>query len=134
MIIFVVIALPLSIGNENLLNMESIELKDCSRDMILAVNDALHAMCTKWKLPIVGVLKYGRKRYNEIEKAIPNITPRMLSKELKELEMNGIVIRATHGATVEYQLTKSGESFREVLEAMIHWGLQHRDDIMRGGL
>ena len=53
----------------------------------------------------------------------------MLSKELKDLEVNGIVTRTVYDTipvTVEYQLTKSGESIKNVLDIMIEWGLQHR--------
>ena len=58
----------------------------------------------------------------------------MLSKELKDLEVNGIVTRTvldTSPVSVVYQLTGSGESFRQVLDVMIDWGAQHRQAIMR---
>jgi DNA-binding HxlR family transcriptional regulator len=53
----------------------------------------------------------------------------MLSKELKELELNGIVQRKVYNTipvTVEYNLTSSGKSFKKVLDVMVEWGLQHR--------
>jgi len=53
----------------------------------------------------------------------------MLSKELKELELNGIVQRKVYNTiqvTVEYELTSSGKSFKKVLDVMVEWGLQHR--------
>jgi len=71
-------------------------------------------------------------RFKEIEKSIPKITPRMLSKELKDLEVNGIVVRTVYDeqpVLVEYKLTKSGESFKRVLEVMIEWGLDHRKKV-----
>jgi DNA-binding HxlR family transcriptional regulator len=83
----------------------------------------------KWKLPIIGSLLYGKKRFKELEREIPKITPRMLSKELKDLEVNGIVTRTVYDSipvTVEYELTKSGNSLKTVLEVMVEWGLQHR--------
>ncbi|MBX2914747.1 MAG: helix-turn-helix transcriptional regulator [Cyclobacteriaceae bacterium] len=83
----------------------------------------------KWKLPIIGSLLYGKKRFKELEREIPKITPRMLSKELKDLEVNGIVTRTVYASipvTVEYELTKSGNSLKTVLEVMVEWGLQHR--------
>jgi len=64
-----------------------------------------------------------------MEREIPRITPRMLSKELKDLEMNGIVKRTVHDTipvTVEYELTESGKALNNVLDVMIDWGLQHR--------
>ena len=64
-----------------------------------------------------------------MEREIPRITPRMLSKELKDLEINGIIRRTVHDTipvTVEYELTASGKTLNNVLDVMIEWGLQHR--------
>lgn len=105
------------------------EVKKCSGTFVLAVNDTMNVISGKWKLPIIGSLLYGKKRFKVLEREIPKITPRMLSKELKDLEVNGIVTRTVYDTipvTVEYQLTKSGESFKDVLDVMIEWGLQHR--------
>lgn len=104
-------------------------VKKCSSTFVLAVNDTLNVVNGKWKLPIMGILVFGKKRFRELEREIPNITPRMLSKELKDLEANGIVTRTvlpTMPVTVEYELTKAGHSFGEVLDVMVAWGLQHR--------
>lgn len=112
------------------------QVKKCSTTFVLAVNDTVNVINGKWKLPIIGSLLFGKKRFKELEKDIPKITPRMLSKELKDLEANGIVIRTVYNSTpvkVEYELTESGESFKEVLEVMIKWGLQHRERIIGKG-
>ncbi len=103
-------------------------VKKCSGEFVLAINDTMNVLNGKWKLPIIGSLLYGKKRFKELEREIPKITPRMLSKELKDLEVNGIVIRTVYDTipvTVEYELTKSGNSLNTVLDAMIAWGLQH---------
>jgi DNA-binding HxlR family transcriptional regulator len=109
------------------------QVKQCSASFILAVNDTLNVINGKWKLPIIGSLLYGKKRFREMEREIPKITPRMLSKELKDLEMNGIVIRTVYDTipvTVEYELTKSGYSLKTVLDVMVQWGLLHRKNVM----
>ena len=106
-------------------------VRQCSTLEILAVNDTINVLVGKWKLPIIGVLLFGKKRFNEIEREIPRITPRMLSKELKDLEINGMVKRTsfdTVPVVVEYELTKSGESFSIVLDVMVEWGLKHRQN------
>ncbi|PHN05415.1 winged helix-turn-helix transcriptional regulator [Flavilitoribacter nigricans] len=106
------------------------DIKKCSTTYVLAINDALNVFQGKWKMPIIGVLLFGKKRFKEISHEIPKITPRMLSKELKDLEANGIVKRTvfnTMPVKVEYELTESGQSLHDVLEAMIEWGLDHRD-------
>ena len=106
--------------------------KKCSGTFVLAVNDTMNVISGKWKLPIIGSLIYGKKRFTEMERDIPGITPRMLSKELKELELNGVVTRTVYSTipvSVQYELTRSGESFKKVLEVMVEWGLQHRKTV-----
>lgn len=112
------------------MNEELEKAKRCSGTFVLAVNDTMNVINGKWKLPIIGSLLFGKKRFKELQREIPNITPRMLSKELKDLEVNGIVIRtvfATIPVTVEYELTESGKNIRNVLESMLDWGLRHRE-------
>lgn len=104
-------------------------VKKCPTSYVLAINDTLNAIQGKWKMPIIAVLLFGKKRFKEIEREIPKITPRMLSQELKDLEMNGIVKRTVYDTTpvtIEYEITPSGEQLHDVLEAMIRWGLAHR--------
>lgn len=101
----------------------------CTGEFVLAVNDTMAVLTGKWKLPIIGILSFGSRRFMEMAREIPKITPRMLSKELKDLELNGIVTRTVHDTTpvtVEYELTPSGRSFKCVLDAMVGWGLEHR--------
>lgn len=104
-------------------------LKKCSKAYALAINDTLNVISGKWKLSIIGALSCGNKRFTEIQNSIEAITPRMLSKELKELELNGMISRNifnTKPVTIEYSLTDSGKRFDKVLEEMITWGLAHR--------
>ncbi|RAJ06935.1 HxlR family transcriptional regulator [Chitinophaga skermanii] len=105
----------------------------CESKLVLALNDTLNVISGKWKLPIMASLLSGKKRFSEIERNIPTINPRMLSKELKELEINGIVARKVNDSkpvTVDYELTSSGYAIRPVLEVMINWGMEHRASIM----
>lgn len=106
--------------------------KDCSMEYVLAVNDSINVINGKWKAAIIASLFFGKKRFGELEKGIPKINPRMLSKELRDLEANGIVIRTVYDSvpvTVEYELTNSGRAFRNVLDVMLEWGLQHRKSV-----
>lgn len=105
------------------------QVERCSRNYILAVNDTLNVVSGKWKLPIIASLFDGRKRFKELEDSIDKITPRMLSKELKELELNGILNRIVHSTTpvlIEYELTDSGKNLKTVIDSMVKWGLLHR--------
>lgn len=73
----------------------------------------------------------GTKRFGELSRE-SGISPRILSKELYELEMNQLVSRAvcdTKPATVEYSSTPYSETLKEVIDAMIRWGENHRKKI-----
>lgn len=110
------------------------EAKSCPIQFVLAVNDTLNVISGKWKMPIIGSLLFNKKRFTEIQRNIPKITPRMLSKELKDLEMNGIVKRTVYDSlpvTVEYELTPSAKSLSHVLDTIVEWGINHREENMK---
>ncbi|MCP9770457.1 transcriptional regulator [Lacihabitans sp. LS3-19] len=112
-------------------------IKKCPTSYVLAVRDTLNVFQGKWKMPIIGTLIFGKKRFKEIERELENITPRMLSQELKDLEANGVITRSVYNTTpvtVEYELTQSGKELNGVLEAMITWGLQHRKAYLQESL
>jgi DNA-binding HxlR family transcriptional regulator len=109
------------------------DIKACPVQFILSINDTLNVISGKWKLPIIGSILFGKKRFTDIQRNIPKITPRMLSKELKELELNGMLIRTVYDTIpvgVEYELSKSGKSITEVLDKMIEWGIKHREQVI----
>jgi len=108
------------------------KIKVCSASYVTALTDTQSIISGKWKLAIIGSLFYGKKRFKELEKDILGITPRMLSKELKDLESKGMIARNVYDSipvTVEYELTKSGKSFSEVMDVMVEWGIKHRECI-----
>ena len=101
--------------------------------MILPVRDALDVLSGKWKLPIIISLSFGNKRFNQIAKEIPNITDKMLSKELRDLEMNQLVKRTVYDSVpviVEYSMTNYGKSLEKVIAELGKWGMQHRKRII----
>jgi len=105
--------------------------KACS-NFVLPIRDAIDMINGKWKLPIIGALMFGNKRFKELQRHIPKITPRMLSKELRELEMNQMVKRTVYDTipvSVEYELTKHGRSLQQVMKALHEWGTLHRKKI-----
>ncbi|HLW42637.1 MAG TPA: helix-turn-helix domain-containing protein [Flavobacterium sp.] len=100
----------------------------------LAIRDTLDIVGGKWKLVLISVLRSGKKGFNELSREA-GISPRILSKELQELEMNGLVNREvcnTKPVTVQYELTEYSETLNEVLGAMEKWGYQHRQKIISG--
>jgi DNA-binding HxlR family transcriptional regulator len=108
------------------------EHSECG-DFLRPIRDTLDIISGKWKVPIIGALMFGNKRFKAMERSIPKITARMLSKELKELEDNQLVTRKvydTKPVTVEYELTPYGKSLDKVMREMKLWGEQHRKRIM----
>ncbi len=105
------------------------DIKKCSVQYVLAINDTLNVISGKWKLPIIASLINGKKRFKDLQATINKITPRMLSKELKELELNGIVKRQVYTSTpvlIEYELSASGKKLTDVIDPMVKWGMEHR--------
>jgi len=100
---------------------------------VMAVKDALYVLNGKWKLPLIVALSSGAMRFNDIQRALDGITPKILSKELRELELNEFVERKVFPTTpvsVLYELTPYSRSLDKVLEELKNWGTQHRQRIM----
>ncbi len=108
----------------NMINQES-----CSASFVVALKDALNVINGKWKLAIVCVLLEEQRRFKDIEHLITGITPRMVSKELKELEINGIIkveVIENGLSITKYGLTESGKNLEDVIVMMVKWGKEHR--------
>ncbi len=108
----------------------SLTEKECTRAH-LAMQDTLSVVGGKWKLVILSILLRDKKRFRELSRE-SGISPRILSKELQELEMNRLVTRAvcdTRPVTVEYTATTYSKTLDEVINAMNRWGIQHREII-----
>ena len=99
---------------------------------LMASRDALDVIQGKWRIPIIISLTYGTKRFGEIQRDIADISPKMLSQELKALEMNKIIIRTLHDTmpvTTEYSLTPLGISMTNLLEELLKWGIHFRKEM-----
>jgi DNA-binding HxlR family transcriptional regulator len=115
--------------------MEIEEIRNHSKCMgtLRPVTDALEVLSGKWKLPILISLSFGNKRFGEMAKEIPKITDRMLSKELRELEMNQLIKRTVYDSVpvvVEYSKTEYGATLDSVIKELYKWGTQHREKII----
>ena len=100
---------------------------------IVPVRDALDILNGKWKLPIIISLSFGNKRFSEMSKQIPGITDKMLSKELRELEINELVKRTVYDAVpvvVEYSMTPYGKTLEPLIDELQKWGAKHRKRII----
>jgi len=108
------------------------DLDDCSI-CIMQVKDSLDVLNGRWKLPILVSLKYSHKRFKQISRDLNGITDKMLSKELKALEMNQLIKRTVYDSfspIVNYSLTEHGHSLDSVILALKEWGGSHRKKII----
>jgi len=103
-------------------------------ESLSAIEDSLYAIGGKWKLKIISALRDdGRsKRFNELQRMVTGISARVLSNELKELEMNGIVKRQVYTevpVVIVYELTEYSETLGGILAELVDWGKKHRQRI-----
>jgi DNA-binding HxlR family transcriptional regulator len=100
----------------------------------LAIRDTMDILNGKWKIRIIGALSFGARRFMELKGTIDGIAAKMLSKELQDLELNGLVKRTvlnTKPITVEYELTSYGYSIKPIIDVIAAWGLQHREKVIK---
>jgi len=97
-------------------------------DKISYVQETLSVINGKWKVPILMSMYAGKSRFRDLQRCVPNITTRVLSKELKDLEANKLIIRIvndTYPVTIDYKLTTYSFTLTSVVDEMIKWGKQH---------
>ncbi len=105
---------------------------DC--DFGCPVEACLEVIGGKWKGVILFHLLGGTKRFGELSRLMPAVTQRMLTRQLRELEGDGIVIRTVFPEVppkVEYALSAFGQTLAPVLEVLRGWGSEYLDEIVR---
>lgn len=109
---------------------------ECTADL-LAMQDTMEVLGGKWKLLILHYLMTRKgvdNTFNKMEKDIYGISAKMLSKELKSLEVNDLItreVRKTQPVTVNYAITEYGETSKEVISTLVNWGKNHRIEIIK---
>lgn len=95
-----------------------------------AVQKAMQLISGKWKIPILMSLRiHSNMRFGQLQKVVQGIGSKMLSKELKELELQGLIIRkvtATSPVRINYELSVYGETLDAVFNALSKWGAMHQ--------
>ena len=102
------------------------ESYDCDKGC--PVEAALEQIAGKWKGLILYHLMDGTLRFNELSRRVKDVTQRSLTKQLRELEADGIINRKVFPVVpphVEYSLTDKGQQLREVIVALREWGIRH---------
>jgi len=111
------------------------ELPPGCKVSITGLKDVQDIMGGKWKYRIVAALYFvGKMRFMDLKRHIDDVAPKVLSKELKDLEMNQLVTRtvcSTKPITVEYALTALGESMQGFIQSMADWGVQYRHTVIK---
>lgn len=101
---------------------------------IMAVHDAMDVLNGKWKVSIISsVCYYNKRRFSDILNDVQGISNKMLSKELKELELNKLIKRTvldTQPISVQYQLTAYGMTLKTIIDNLAEWGIEHRKVIV----
>ena len=89
------------------------------------VETTLTLISDKWKVLILRDLMPGTKRFGELKKSVGNVSQKVLTSQLREMEQSGLLIRTVYPEVpprVEYTLTDLGRSLKPILDAMQSWG------------
>ncbi|MGE6628806.1 winged helix-turn-helix transcriptional regulator [Bacillus sp. NPDC077027] len=98
----------------------------------ISVEATLEVIGGKWKCVILCHLTHGKKRTSELKRLMPNITQKMLTQQLRELESDGVIHRIVYEQVppkVEYELSEYGKSLEVILQALCDWGAVHIEKV-----
>ncbi|QCR21798.1 helix-turn-helix domain-containing protein [Pontibacter sp. SGAir0037] len=99
---------------------------------IKPVRDTLDVINGKWKLPIIISVGVGNERFTDIQESIPGITPKVLAKELKDLEQHQLIKRVVvddYPVKILYRPEPYADTLTPIIHALKDWGLNHRQKI-----
>lgn len=108
--------------------------KEQHKKEMMAVQDSMDVLSGKWKISIISsICYYNKRRFSDILNDVVGISNKMLSKELKELEINKLIKRTvldTQPITVQYELTEHGLTLKTIINNLTEWGIEHRKKII----
>ncbi len=85
----------------------------------------------KWKVLIIRDLLTGTKRFGELKKSLSGITQKVLTNNLRQMETSGLILRKVYAEVppkVEYSLSDTGFSLKPILDSMVEWGNEYREN------
>jgi DNA-binding HxlR family transcriptional regulator len=100
-------------------------MTEASYKQFCPVAMASEVLCTRWTMMILRELLLGTRRFNDLRRGVPRMSPALLSKRLKDLEAAGIVRRSkgeSESGLGEYALTEAGTALRPIVDAIGDWG------------
>jgi DNA-binding HxlR family transcriptional regulator len=107
-------------------------MKDPANPVCQTISGLLQRIGDKWSLLVVQMLADGSMRFNELRRAIPSVSQRMLTLTLRNLERDGLVNRTVTPSIpprVDYELTKLGRSLQKPICGLINWSVEHAGQI-----
>jgi len=113
--------------------MDNKKYADCIAT-IKPVRDALDIISGKWKLLIIISISVGNERFTDIQNSVPGISPKVLAKELKELEQNKLISRivtADYPVKIAYKTESYADTLTPIIYALKEWGENHRKKVFR---
>lgn len=117
----------------NIMECQAKDFEKGNKNAMRAVQDSMDVLNGKWKIRIISsICCYNKRRFSDLLNDIEGIANRMLSKELKELEINELVKRTvldTRPVTVQYELTEHGATLKTIIDNLTDWGIVHRKKI-----
>ena len=96
------------------------------------VETTLRLVGNRWKVLIIRDLLDGTKRFNELRRSVGQITQKVLTANLRDMEESGLLTRTVYAEVpprVEYSLSPRGKTLEPVLDAFCYWGQEHRNDM-----
>ena len=94
----------------------------------LQSRDAIELLADKWRIPILHLLAPSPLRSNELQRALPEISPKVMTQTLRGMERDGLISRTVYPIVppkVEYRLTNMGRSLIDPLRQLCHWAKNH---------
>ncbi|HET9358161.1 MAG TPA: helix-turn-helix domain-containing protein [Vicinamibacterales bacterium] len=98
------------------------------------IETTLEVLGGKWKGMVLHRLIFGTRRFNELRRLLPHVTQRMLTRQLRELERDGVIRRRVYAEVpprVEYSLSEFGLSLKPILLMMGDWGAAYQDKVRK---
>lgn len=101
------------------------------RDRALQSRDAIELLSNKWRITVLHLLRDGTKRTSDLQAAVEEIAPKVLTETLRGMERDGLITRTVHPVApprVEYSLTSMGTSLLQPLTELCHWARAHAQE------
>ncbi|MFD3518909.1 winged helix-turn-helix transcriptional regulator [Streptomyces sp. NPDC058653] len=103
-------------------------------DQMAFIRQVLDRVGDKWSMLIIAVLQDGPLRYTDLQRQIPGISQRMLTRTLRQLHEDGLITRTAYAEVpprVEYELAPLGRGLHEIVMRLIGWATDHHDEIRK---